>query len=129
MSYHEHDLSRHSISVSYGATWNDWTLLLSVGFGGSGAHERGVSISLLCFWFALHWWPLDYPVPESARVGGDGSADWDKGFDRVNDVGYQIEAADLEASSIVAMAQRLRNVVDVLRDLHYAKSDGGSRDR
>jgi hypothetical protein len=120
MSYHEYDVSRHQISVSYGVSLWHWTLPLSVGIGGEGQRERGFSVSFLCFWFGMNWWPKDYPVPPSARVGGDGEKDWLQRFNRVDDAGYQIEAADTRAESIVEMAQSLRNAIDVLRGLHYA---------
>lgn len=123
MSYHEHDLNRHSVSVCYGVTLKDWTLLLSVGVGGSGQCERGVSLGFLCFYFAVNWWPRDYAVPPRARVTDDPDREWAQRFERVNDAGYQIEAVDMDAAELCARATRLRNAVDVLRDLHYAKPE------
>lgn len=121
MSYHEHELDRYSVSVSYGVTLSSWSLPLEIGIGGSGVYERGFNIGFLCFWFALHWWPRDYAVPEHARTG-DGSEDWFKRFSPDRDFGYQLEAADISAAEITAMALRLRNSVDLLRELHNAKS-------
>lgn len=67
MSYHEIDLDRHSVTVTYGISLRSWALPLELGVGGSGQNEHGFTISILCFWFAMHWWPRDYAVPARAR--------------------------------------------------------------
>lgn len=123
MSYHEVDFDRHSVSVSYGASLTSWALPLEIGIGGSGVKERGLSVSLLCFWFTVNWWPRDYAVPDRARRDdGTGAADWLKRFDPERDFGYLLEALDINAGEIAAEAVRVRNAVDLLRELH-AKSE------
>ena len=125
MSYHEVELARLSVSVSYGVSLTSWALPVEISVGGSGLKERGLSASLLCFWFALRWWPRAYAVPDQARRDdGTGHADWLKGFEPERDFGYLLECLDIDASQIATEAVRLRNAVDLLRELRVEQTKG-----
>lgn len=113
--YREIELNRHNITLSYGASLSSWSLPIDMSFGGSGQMERGFRLGVLCFWFAICWWPRSYSVPEGARQND--AADWLKQFNPESDFGYLLESADISASSIEEMAARLRNSVDKLRTL------------
>lgn len=110
MSYYERDL--RGLIFTCGVCVEAWSVPVSFSIGGSGLHERGFSVTVLCAWFALHWYPKSYPVHSLTQ---EDDSWWTAQFEKPKDRDQLCLEMEVEAQCLMASAERILNAAKVMQ--------------